>query len=137
MDALKKGVWDQADDAGPADEQITDYHRFLSAIRHWANTGEPMYRDAVKSLEGGVWEFRHADKRLTLYDTDGKGGYQAKLPIHDYANADAPDSPYWQIPNFDLLIRLGHAFTKAGQKTPKKDLVELKNVREEDLAHDR
>ncbi|MCH9734970.1 MAG: hypothetical protein K0U78_10510 [Actinomycetia bacterium] len=137
LDALKAGKWDRTDDDLPADEQISDYHWFLNAIRHWANTGEPAYRDAVKHLDDGVWEFRHADKRLTFYDTDGKSGYSAKLPIYDHAQAEAPESPHWHIPFFDPLIRLGHAFTKVSQKTPKKDLIEMKAVREEDLTHDR
>lgn len=137
LDALKAGKWDRADSDLPADEQISDYHWFLTAIKHWANTGEPIYRHAAKHLDDGVWEFRHSDKRLTFYDTDGKGGYTAKLPIADHAQAEVPDSQYWEIPMFDEQIRLGHAFTKVGQKTPKKDLDAMKAVREEDLAHDR
>lgn len=137
LDALKAGAWGEAEADAPADEQIGDYHWFLNAIRHWANTGEPVYQHAAKALQDGVWEFRHDDKRLTFYDTDGTGGYTAKLPIRDYVDAEAPDSQFWQIPNFDPLIRLGHAFTKLSQKTPNKDIVTSKEVREEDLAHDR
>jgi phage-related protein len=48
-----------------------------------------------------------------------------------------PDSQYWEIPMFNEQIRLGHAFTKVGQKTPQKDLEAMKAIREEDLAHDR
>lgn len=88
LDALKKGVWDHDERSGPLDEQISDYHWFLNAIRHWANTGEPVYRDAVKVLQDGVWEFRHGDKRLTFFDTDGNGGYSA------HGDAEAPDSEY-------------------------------------------
>ncbi len=130
-------VWDRTEESDPLDEQISDYHWFLNAIRHWANTGEPVYRDAVKALEDGVWEFRHGDKRLTFFDTDGRGGFTAKLPIRRYADAEAPDSEYWQIPYFDRLIRIGHAFTKVSQKTLKQDLSESQEVRKEDLAHDR
>ncbi len=137
LDALKIGAWDQAEADGPMDEQIGDYHWFLNAIRHWANTGEPVYPHAAKALQDGVWEFRHDDKRLTFYDTDGTGGYTAKLPIDDYADAEAPESQFWQIPYFDPLIRLGHAFTKSSQKTSSKDIVASKEVRTEDLAHDR
>lgn len=61
---------------------------------------------------------------------------RTKLPIHNYADAEAPDSEYWQIPYFDHLIRLGHAFTKVSQKTLPQDLSESQEVREEDLAHD-
>lgn len=137
LDALRDGAWDTTTSNENADEQIHDYHWFLNAIRHWANTGEPVYRDAVKALDNGVWEFRHGDKRLTFFDTDGDGGYAAKLPIHRYEDADAPDSEFWQIPNFDELIRIGHAFTKVSQKTLKHDLEESQKVREEDLDYDR
>ncbi len=137
MDALKAGVWDRGNETEPNDEQLSDWHRFLDAIRYWADTGEPRYRDAVKALGDGIWEFRYGDKRLTFYDTDGKGGYTAKLHIRDHAEADAPNTRYWQIPYFDKFIRLGHAFTKVSQKTLDLDLDEARRVREEDLAHDR
>lgn len=137
LDALQKGAWDRAETSGSSDEQIDDYHWFLNAIRHWANTGEPVYRHAVKALQDGVWEFRHGDKRLTFFDTDGRGGYTPKLPIQHHADAEAPDSEFWQIPYFDRLIRLGHAFTKVSQKTPQHDLAESQKVRKEDLDHDR
>lgn len=137
LDALKKGTWDHDDETCSADEQLDEYSKFLYAIKYWANNGEPAYKEAVKSLDDGIWEFRYADKRLTFYDSDGKGSYTAKLPIRDYAEADAPDSQYWQIPNFDHLIRLGHAFTKRTQKTTNSDLATSRTVREEDLAHDR
>ncbi|GCB01816.1 hypothetical protein [Mycolicibacterium sp. NCC-Tsukiji] len=136
LDSLKSGIWEHPTSADAQDEQITDYHWFLNAMRHWANTGEPVYRDAVKGLDNGVWEFRHGDKRLTFFDTDGDGGYTAKLPIRCYEEAEAPDSEYWQIPYFDDLIRVGHAFTKVSQKTPTHDLRQSQQVREEDLAHD-
>lgn len=134
LDALRSSSWDSGESA---DERIDDYSWFLNAIRHWANTGEPVYRGAVKALNDGMWEFRHGDKRLTFYDTNGRGGYTAKRPIHDRADADAPDSAYWQIPNFDLLVRVGHAFTKRSQKTPASDLAAAAVVRQEDLSHDR
>lgn len=137
LDALRDRTWERTETSEPLDEQIDDYHWFLNAIRHWANTGEPVYRDAVKALEDGVWEFRHGDKRLTFYDTDGSGGYVPKLPIQHHADAEAPDSEFWQIPYFDRLIRLGHAFTEVSQKTLKHDLEESWKVREEDLEHDR
>lgn len=137
LDALRTGTWALPDESAPLDEQISDYHWFLNAIRHWANTGEPVYRGAVNALEDGVWEFRHGNKRLTFFDTDGKGGYTARLQIRSHADSDAPDSEHWHIPYFDEEIRLGHAFTKVSQKTLARDLLASRNTREEDLAHDR
>ena len=34
LDALKNGVWDHTEESEPLDEQISDYHWFLNAIRH-------------------------------------------------------------------------------------------------------
>ena len=137
LDALKKGAWHRHDESEPLDEQISDYHWFLNAITHWAKTGEPVYRGAVNALEDGVWEFRHGDRRLTFFDTDGKGSYTAKLQIRSHEESEAPDSEYWHIPYFDHQIRLGYAFTKVSQKTLPRDLHESQETREEDLAHDR
>jgi hypothetical protein len=139
LDALKVGAWEPDPDAEtlPSDEQIGDWNFFLHAIRYWANNGEPVYRGAVNDLPDGIWEFKHGKKRLSFYDTDGVGGYMAKSRILDHANADAPDSDHWQIPNFDPLIRLGHAFPKTSQRTSSLDLDEVAIVREEDLARDR
>lgn len=134
LDALKDRRWEGGDHP---DEQIDDYSWFLNAIRHWANTGEPVYRSAVNVLEDGIWEFRHGDKRLTFYDTDGRGGYTPKMLVRDHADADVPDSPHWQIPYLDPLIRVGHAFTKRTQKTPAADLAAAAGVRQEDLDHDK
>ena len=47
LDALKSGAWDRAEGTEPLDEQIGDYHWFLNAVRHWANTGEPVYNAIV------------------------------------------------------------------------------------------
>ncbi|GJF08915.1 hypothetical protein NGTWS0302_33040 [Mycolicibacterium cyprinidarum] len=134
LDALKNSRWESGDSP---DEQVDDYSWFLNAIRHWAKTGEPIYRNAVNALDDGIWEFKRGDKRLTFYDTDGHGGYIAKWRIRDHADADAPDSTHWQIPNFDLLVRVGHAFTKRSEKTGASDLAAAADVREEDLSHDR
>lgn len=137
LDALRKGAWGKLDESVQLDEQISDYHWFLNAITHWASTGEPVYRGAVNALEDGVWEFRHGNKRLTFFDTDGSGAYTPKLPIRSHEDSEAPASEYWYIPYFDEEIRLGHAFTKVSQKTLARDLLESSHTREEDLAHDR
>ncbi|OBK30142.1 hypothetical protein A5659_03620 [Mycobacterium sp. 1165196.3] len=139
LDALKTGMWEPDPDAEelPDDEQISDWHWFLNAIRHWASTGEPVHPGAVNDLDDGVWEFKRAKKRLSFYDTDGAGGYTPKLRILDHRDAEAPNSDYWQIPYFDHWIRLGHAFPKVTQATPEYDLEQTTDVREEDLAHDR
>jgi len=134
LDALKNSRWESGEHR---DEQVDDYSWFLNAIRHWANTGEPVYSSAVNALEDGIWEFRHGDKRLTFYDTDGRGGCTPKMLIRDHADAEVPDSSHWQIPYFDPLIRIGHAFTKRTQKTPAADLAAAADVRTEDLDHDK
>lgn len=139
LDALKSGTWEPDPDADelPSDEQVHDRDFFLNAIRYWARYGEPVYTHAVNDLDDGIWEFKRGAKRLSFYDTDGQGGYVPKLRILDIADSEAPDSDHWQIPIFDEIIRLGHAFPKVGQKTTPEDLERVEEVREEDLARDR
>lgn len=137
LEALRRGIWEPDPDAEeiPCDEQIRDCDWFFAAIRHWAKTGEPQYTRAVNDLEDGVWEFKHGAKRLSFYDTDGQGGYTAKLRIQD--SEDAIPGDFWDIPYFDREIRLGHAFPKVSQMTTPFDIDETLQVREEDLEHDR
>lgn len=138
LDLLKDGMWEPDPDAKslPSDEQIRDHDWFLSAIRKWANDGEPFHNRAVNALDNGVWEFKRGAKRLTFYDTDGVGGYVEKRKIVDYADAECPESDFWQIPMFDVLLRLGHAFPKVGQEATQDDLQISQDVRDEDLRHD-
>ncbi len=91
----------------------------------------------LRDSSGAGYFLRSITADSLKLDTDGDGGYAAKLPIHRYEDADAPDSEFWQIPNFGELIRIGHAFTKVSQKTLKHDLEESQKVREEDLDYDR
>ncbi|MDG4667993.1 hypothetical protein [Mycobacterium sp. 236(2023)] len=141
LDALRTGMWEPDPDADqlPDDEQISDWHWFLNALRHWATTGEPVYAGAVNDLDDGIWEFKRAKKRLSFYDTDGRGNYDPKLRAKDVADVDPrlAGSAYWDIPYFDPAIRLGHAFPKVSQATPRYDLDATQRVREEDLEHDR
>lgn len=137
LDALGEGTWELDPDAKtfPSDEQIGDRDWFLTAILHWVNTGEPLYKHAVESLDDGIWEFKRGRKRLSFYDTDGDGGFEPKFKILD-SKVGVPNSDYWYIPFFDEDIRLGHAFPKVSQKTPIYDLDECAEVRREDLRHD-
>lgn len=137
LDALGAGTWEQDPDADelPSDEQLGDRHWLLNAIVYWAKYGEPQYQGAVNSLDDGIWEFRRGAKRLSFFDTDGRGGFEPKLRIRDSIDAEC-DGEYWWIPYFDPDIRLGHAFPKVTQMTTGFDLASCSAVREEDLEHD-
>jgi hypothetical protein len=139
--ALKAGTLagdtDDADAGLQPDERFSDYGWFIKTIMHFADEGEPPYTRAINYLEAGIWEFKHGSKRITFYDTSGGGRYWEKDEIVDHADAHEPDSEHWHIPNFDREIRLGHCFLKDGNNTRGSDLTTMREVREEDLDHDK
>ena len=139
LQALKAGIWEQDPDATslPSDAQISDYHKFLDACKQLATDGYPTHARQVNALNDGVWEFKQGSKRLSWYDTDGRGGYAPKVRYHDASESPYPDDIYWWFPDFDLVIRLGHAFPKIGARTESLDIDETLAVRKEDLSHDK
>ena len=136
LDALKSGKWDRAD-SDPrrrTDQRLPLVSDSYQALGQYRRTDLPPCRQTSRRRRVG---FRHSDKRLTFYLRHRRQGrLHSKTAIADHAQAEVPDSQYWEIPMFDEDTPR-HAFTKVGQKTPKKDLEAMKAVREEDLAHDR
>jgi hypothetical protein len=113
LEALKaNSLGDDPEQGLEPDEQLHVYAWFIKAIRHFADTGEPLHSGAINYLSDGIWEFKRRNKRITFYDTDGVGGYTRKARIENFADADVPGE-FWRIPNFDTAIRLGHSFMKA------------------------
>ena len=138
---LSAGEWrpdtdHEPEDAWPDERQATDRTMLLQIIRNFAEQGKPTTRSSVNSLNDGLWEFKRGAKRMTFYDTDGRGTRHTKELINDIADADRDDS-MWRYPTFDRQLRLGHCFAKSGPKTDPKDIDEAHEVREEDLEHDR
>jgi hypothetical protein len=131
------GDTDDTDAGLEPDERYSDYAWFLNTIREFADEGIPPYRGAMRYLRSGIWEFKRGSKRITFYDTRGGGRYREKEEIVRFEDADEPDSKYWQIPNFDTEIRLGHWWIKSGEKALESDLSTAEAVRAEDLKHDR
>lgn len=137
FDQLADGMWaDDPDATGlPDDAQIGDRHKLLAWCQLLADDGVPPYVHAVNYLEDGVWEFKIGAKRLSFYDTPGDGTYRPKEKVRDRSLAQHDDE-YWWFPDFDPLVRLGHAFPKVGPKTRIDDIKISFKVREEDLSHD-
>lgn len=120
----------------PKDAQLDDYRKFLNDCRFMAVNGYPERRHVVNNLEDGIWEFKHAAKRLSWYDTDGAGSYVAKHPIENPDDSDYPNHVAWWFPDMERLIRLGYAFPKTGQKAGTFNIAQTLEVRSEDMAHD-
>lgn len=142
LDELRQGVAendsDREDgDPWPDENQPSDYFRFLSQMKHLANHGTPPHARAVGELQDGIWEFKRGGKRITFYDTDGRGNFSPKRRVADVRDAKDPNERYWWFPYFEDTIRLGHAFMKPGQKAGDKNIQLSLQVREEDIAHDR
>ena len=135
-------MWEPDPDAEslPSDEQIADRATFFSMAKRLADSGFPTGGAGgtqTNDLQAGIWEFKSGAKRLSWYDTDGEGGFVAKLRIRTRAESeDSDDDDAWWFPRFDLEIRLGHAFPKTGELTEDLDIDETIRTRAEDLAHD-
>jgi len=139
LDELKKGMWsdDPDSDEIPDDEQIKDYHRLIHVIRYVAAEGEPERARDVEYLRDGIWEFKVARKRLAFYDTDGEGSFVPKPKVRRRDESPSPASPTWWFPTFDRVLRLANAWPKLGAKAEEVDMNEARDVREEDVSHDR
>lgn len=138
LEHLSQGTWVEDPDFGgkiPDDAQIGDYDKLLTFFQILADEGEPAYAGAVNSLNDGIWEFRIGAKRLSFFDTAGDGSYTPKN--RPESAAAASKGKYYWFPDFDVFVRLGHAFPKTGQRTTGEDIDETLIVREEDIQHDK
>lgn len=143
LDALQVGEWRVDTDHDPADgwpdsRQPDHRVKLMVLINQFANTGSARLSHQINRLEDGVWEFKVAKKRVTFYDTDGRGNSSNRSKLS--TPGDCPrgaNDPCWFVPDFDRQIRLGHAFPKDSQRTDPLDIAESKRVRNEDLEHDR
>jgi len=141
LDELKAGLLHrdpdhQEGEPWPDEAQPHDWAKLMTLIRHVAEQGIPPHGRAVNDLIDGIWEFKRGSKRVSFFDTPGDGTYSPKLRITDRALA-SNDDDYWWFPDFDDLIRLGHAFVKTDTRTSEPDLERCPRVREEDVAYDR
>lgn len=138
--AMEQGAWEEDPDLEdvPDDAQIKHSQKFRAGIEFFADYGYPNNSFCtVNALKDGIWEFRLGSKRISFYDTDGRGGWAPKHKVLSINDSAYPDSDFWWIPDMDESIRLGHCFGKTGQKTDPQDIEETLRVREEDTAHDR
>jgi hypothetical protein len=134
LDLLAGGLVDPSSalDLEP-DEQISHRAWLEAALERFADEGDlPGPRDWNR-LRDGVWEIKRFNLRVTFFDTDGAGGYDPKIGF---------DGGYWnppELPEFDEYIRLATAFVKPPKvrKTPEREIALAKQVREEDVCHDR
>ncbi|MDQ4491132.1 hypothetical protein RBS60_13090 [Sinomonas sp. ASV486] len=111
------------------DEQVSCYHWFLRAAQKLARTGKPIHKDSYNQLRDGIWELKHANLRISFYDTDGSGHYDPLIDRESYG-------PWTTRPwpdDFLEFLRLTTAFEKLHQP---EHITLAKQVRKEDLAHD-
>ncbi|MDY0911579.1 hypothetical protein [Rathayibacter festucae] len=144
-DALRQimtGTWEADPEAVaegiPSDAQIQSRAKVMSGIKYFARHGYPPRASGVNALRDGIWEFKERYKRISFFDTDGRGGYEPKHKFTEREESDYPDSEYWHIPSFDECIRLGHCFGKPPEQrtTTEQDIEATLRVRREDLSHD-
>ena len=135
LDGMKAGdpSVEQADGAFESDEQVEWFDWFLSACEGLANTGYLPHRDAHNQLHDGIWELKHSVLRVSFFDTDGNGNYSPKIDRVSYSSLSTRPWPE----DFDYYLRLTTAFQKTGRNPPPDAIQLAKQVRTEDLTHDR
>ncbi|WP_146240653.1 hypothetical protein [Curtobacterium sp. MCPF17_011] len=140
---LSRGTWEadpdrQDGDPWPDEAQPNDRAVLVRIITAFANKGVPDSTRQVNDLEDGLWEFKRAAKRVTFYDTDGKGACVTHERVGSRAEGHRGESDeMWQYPIFAEQIRLGFCFGKTGRYSGDDNIDEAIEVKEEDLAYDR
>lgn len=135
LDELAGGLVDP--DAAPdlhPDEQVGHLDWIMAALERFAEEGDlPGPRDH-NQLRDGIWEIKRFNLRIAFFDTDGEGGYDEKIDFDGGSPWSPPD-----LPEFDEYLRLATAFVKppSQRTTPLHEIQLAKQVRDEDVAHDR
>lgn len=135
LDQLAAGKWpveDNSDGLDRLDRQVSVRDGFLSAMRHLSQYGTLPPGTHYNVLLDGIWEFKRLRMRLTYYDTDGRGSHE---PV--YVEKGHWRNTPWPMNDYDDYLRLTTAFEKTTAQTPQHEIDLAKQVREEDLEHDR
>lgn len=136
---MQRGQWEEDPDLEgvPDDVQIKQADKLVVGMEFFADYGYPNNSYCtINDLDEGVWEFKLGAVRFSFYDTDGQGAFTPKFRIRDRRDAEF-EGDFWWLPGFDEFVRVGHCFGKNGQKTTPEDIEMTKQVRREDLDHDR
>jgi hypothetical protein len=133
-DQLEEGTFENKNSPRLPDlEQLDLIDEIFVICEYFAENGLPAVLADLNQLEHGVWEFRASWLRAAFYDTDGKGNYAAKTSRYSLSK-----NPDWdEIPIFDEDIRLACFWGKDGKEAPKPDVRFTRQVRQEDLLHDK
>ena len=134
LDLLAVGKFENGNSPRLPDlDQIELVDEILAICEEFAEHGLPQATRDLNQLEYGVWEFRAGWLRTAFYDTDGEGGYQPKRTRYN-----AKSNPDWdEIPYFDPHIRLASCWGKVTKNTKGPDLKFTRQLRQEDLDHDK
>lgn len=139
LEELRAGQWrqDSATVQFPDAAQVKHHASLAVMVSTLAAEGLPTHQRAVNYLQDGLWELKIGTARLSFYDTTGNGICSPKPRITDQRQTEDPDDPYWWFPRFDRVLRVGHVWSKDGDRAHPQDIAAALDVRQEDLAHDR
>lgn len=140
VDQMGSGTWkDDPHFAGAPDEgQIYDMAKFVSEAEYIAHNGFPSRMSAVNHLRDGIWELKFGKHRLAYFDTPGDGTFTPKPPPSDSAEVPLEhQNEFWQYPHMDQVLRLSNGFGKTDQKTEPQHIESARQIRDEDVAHDK
>lgn len=133
LDQMAEGTWENPKSEELPDDMQIDLHDQLFAIcEDFAEYGTPASLNDINQLGYGMWEFKVGWLRAAFYDTDGEGNHDPKLTRFSLRNQD------WdEIPEFCPELRITLCMSKYKQKAVEKELAYARQVRGEDLSHDK
>lgn len=133
LDQLEAQAWDNPNSPELPDDRQIELHDTLFAIcEDFAEWGEPADLRDINQLPYGIWEFKTGWLRAAFYDTDGMGNHEPKVTQFSLRNQD-PD----ELPIFWKHLRLTICMSKTQQTAEQKQLAFARQVRAEDLQHDK
>jgi hypothetical protein len=138
LEELRKNAWPNGvvQLVDPHDRPADAFYHLMSRLEHFSKTGRPRDPKAMNGLEDGIYEFKAIKIRFPFFEVDANDQI-VKKKKNASQSVIVPMEPKgsWEIPNFEMKIRLTHCFAKDAQKTRPAEIKTAKAIRDEDLAH--
>lgn len=133
LDQLASESWENPNSPELPDDRQIELHDELFAIcEDFAEYGLPQNLYDINQIDYGMWEFKTGWLRAAFFDTDGNGNYEPKV-----TNFSLSNQVWEEIPEFSEHIRIAVCMSKKHQMSVPKELAFSRQVRQEDLHHDK
>lgn len=135
LSRLRERQWENSRlPKSPDDAQFDVYDQLIGIIDAIASGGE-VFDDEFNYLHHGIWEIKHANVRISFYETDGMGSISTDSG--EIKGTNRQGYTIWYFPELDDIVRLGHCWEKLGRRAGDQNIISATKFRSEDVRHDR